>query len=172
MEDNCLGVFDKNRKFTIKAKLSKNRTFCVVMKVASHQCFSLSPDKAEWLWHMRFDHLNFRYFSFLSKGSMVKGLPQISIPDTVCKECIQSKQTRGSFQKFLPQKSSAKLKSDHSDVCGTIQIETTAEVSIHLEKEPEEVRVYPIKYRKIVGSLRYLYNTRHDLCFNVGLISR
>jgi len=97
MEGNCLSVLNKNRKLTIKAKLSKNRTFCVVMKVVSHQCFALSLDKAEWLWNMRFDHLNFKDLSLLSKGLMVKGLPQSSIPNTVCKECIQYKQTRGSF---------------------------------------------------------------------------
>jgi len=49
---------------------------------------------------------------------------------------------------------------------------TPAEVVLHLEKEPEEISVNPTKYRKIVRSLRYLCNTRLDLCFSAGLISR
>ncbi|XP_052726845.1 uncharacterized protein LOC128194777 [Vigna angularis] len=55
---------------------------------------------------------------------MVIGLPKMNIPETVCKECVQCKQTRGVFQKFLRQKSARKLEVIYSDVCGPIQVET------------------------------------------------
>ena len=41
-----------------------------------------------------------------------------------------------------------------------------------LEKETDEEPVDPTHYRKIVGCLTYLYNTRPDLNFSVGLINR
>jgi len=88
MEDNCLSVFDQERKLVIKANLSKNRTFRVVMHVVNHQCFTLTQDKAEWLGHMRFGYLNFRDLTQLCKDSMVNGLPPMQIPDTMCKECV------------------------------------------------------------------------------------
>lgn len=99
MEDNYLSVFDQNKKMAIKANLSKNRTFCVVMHAVNHKFFTLTKNKAKWLWNMSFDQLNFRYLSRLSKDSMVNGLPLMQIPDTVWRECVQCKQTRGSFKK-------------------------------------------------------------------------
>lgn len=35
----------------------------------------------------------------LSQKKMVAGLQKIDIPGTVCKECVQCKQTRGSFHR-------------------------------------------------------------------------
>jgi len=124
MEDNSLSVFDQHNRLTIKVMLSQNRTFCVVMNAVNHKCFSLTESKAEWLWHMQFGHLNFKDLSRLSKSSMVNGLPQVKIPETVCRECIQCKQTKGSFKKYLPQKTNSKLEIVYSNVCGPMQIET------------------------------------------------
>ncbi|XP_040862146.1 secreted RxLR effector protein 161-like [Glycine max] len=49
---------------------------------------------------------------------------------------------------------------------------TPTEVGLVLEKETDEELVDLTHYRKIVGCLRYLCNTRPDLNFSVGLISR
>jgi len=55
---------------------------------------------------------------------MVKDLPHIRVPKTICKECVDWKQTRNNFQEMLPQKSAAKLDIIHSDVCGPMQVDT------------------------------------------------
>ena len=49
---------------------------------------------------------------------------------------------------------------------------TPAEVNTKLEITEEEEAVDPTMYKQLVGSLRYLYNSRLDLSFVVGLISR
>ncbi|XP_047174799.1 uncharacterized mitochondrial protein AtMg00810-like [Vigna umbellata] len=49
---------------------------------------------------------------------------------------------------------------------------TPAEVGLKLEKDPEEEGVDPTEYRKMVGSLRYLCNTRPNISYSVGLVSR
>ena len=49
---------------------------------------------------------------------------------------------------------------------------TPAETGMKLEHSPDEEGVNPAVYRSIVGSLRYLCNTRPDLSFSVGVVSR
>lgn len=102
MENNSLSIFNQHKKNVVKAQLSQNRTFRVVMSVVKHQCFTASENKEEWSWHLRFGHLNFKDLSLLGQKGMVNGLPKVKVPKTVCKECVQWKQTRGSFQKILP----------------------------------------------------------------------
>lgn len=47
----------------------------------------------------------------------------------------------------------------------------TSAIGVKLEKEGDEELVDPTNFRKIVGSLRYLCNSRSDLTYSVGLIS-
>ncbi|XP_014524000.1 uncharacterized protein LOC106780253 [Vigna radiata var. radiata] len=49
---------------------------------------------------------------------------------------------------------------------------TPVEVSLKMEKDPEEEGVDPTEYWKMVGILRYLCNTRPDLSYSVCVISR
>ncbi|PNX56485.1 hypothetical protein L195_g058229, partial [Trifolium pratense] len=49
---------------------------------------------------------------------------------------------------------------------------TPMETNLKLEKNESEDAVDPTMFKKIVGSLRYLCNSRPDICFAVGLISR
>ena len=50
--------------------------------------------------------------------------------------------------------------------------ETPAEAGLWLDRDSEEDLVDATEFRRIVGALRYLCNTRPDLVFSVGLISR
>ena len=120
IEDNCLKVFDRNQKLVIQENLSQSRMFRIGMNILKHQCFATSKNKEEWLWHLRFDHLNFKDLHLLTSHKMVEGLPQIVVPNDVCKECIECKHTRGNFNKFIPTKATEKLGVIHSDVCGPI----------------------------------------------------
>ncbi|PNX67404.1 putative copia-type protein, partial [Trifolium pratense] len=47
-----------------------------------------------------------------------------------------------------------------------------AEPRSQLTKCAEEEDVDPTFYRKLIGSLRYLCNTRPDLAYSVGIASR
>ena len=46
------------------------------------------------------------------------------------------------------------------------------EPRLQLIKDTNEKDINPTLYRKLIGSLRYLSNTRHDLTYNVSIVSR
>jgi len=46
------------------------------------------------------------------------------------------------------------------------------ETNVKLVMNEEEEHVDPILFKQIVGSLRYLCNSRHDIAYAVGIISR
>ena len=50
-----------------------------------------------WLWHLRFGHLNFGGLNLLHRKGMVKGLPLIEKPDSLCEGCIYGKKHRETF---------------------------------------------------------------------------
>ncbi|XP_045791368.1 secreted RxLR effector protein 161-like [Trifolium pratense] len=49
---------------------------------------------------------------------------------------------------------------------------TPSEPRLQLTKETDERDVDAIEYRRLIGSLRYLCNTRPDIPYNVGIVSR
>ena len=50
-----------------------------------------------WLWHLRYGHLNFGPLNLFYKKRMVNGLPLIEKPDRIYESCILGKQHRESF---------------------------------------------------------------------------
>jgi len=124
LEDKSLRVFDQTQKLVIHAGFSSNRTFQVKMDTLKHQCFAAVSDKCEWLWHLKFGHLNLRDLRELGQKKMVVVIPHMCVPDEVCRECMECKQTRRKFKKGVPSKTSEKLELIHSDICGPLPVET------------------------------------------------
>eukprot|EP00253_Pinus_taeda_P014181 PITA_14181 len=85
----------RNRMFplTIKTDL-KNKEVIAAM---SQEAFQSVPKDDNWLWHLRFGHLNFAGLNLLSRKRMVRGLPLIEKQDSLCEGCILGKQHRESF---------------------------------------------------------------------------
>ncbi|KAL6320216.1 hypothetical protein AAG906_004725 [Vitis piasezkii] len=55
----------------------------------SQPCLMAEVKDPSWLLHFRYGHLNFVGLKTLQQNDMVTGLPQITIPSQVCKECVQ-----------------------------------------------------------------------------------
>src|SRR4051812_14812156 len=85
-----------------------------------HKCLSTAASRDEWMWHYRLGRLNFKDMKI---KNMVPGLPEIDIPNEVCKECVQAKQFKNSFGKDAGSKSKTILDVIYSDVCGPIQVD-------------------------------------------------
>jgi len=67
------------------------------------QCLSAtSVEEESWLWHYRYDHLNFKSLNQLNNKQMVSGLPQIQQPAKICEGYVIGKQPRKVFKTSAP----------------------------------------------------------------------
>ncbi|GAU26636.1 hypothetical protein TSUD_102440 [Trifolium subterraneum] len=82
--------------------------------------FQTTSQDESHLWHCRYGHLSFKGLNALAKREMVKGLPMIKDNQTVCSDCVVSKQHRDSFPKGTSWRATTKLELIHSDICGPI----------------------------------------------------
>eukprot|EP00253_Pinus_taeda_P026611 PITA_26611 len=71
-----------------------------------------------WLWHLRFGHINFGGLNLLNREGMLKGLPLIKKPDSLCEGCILGKQHRETFPSGKSIREKAPLEIVHSDFRG------------------------------------------------------
>ncbi|XP_058768423.1 uncharacterized mitochondrial protein AtMg00810-like [Vicia villosa] len=62
---------------------------------------------------------------------------------------------------------SKKLEMEHCNV-----VITSTEPQLQFLKNGDEQNVNPTQYRRLIGSLRYLCNTRLNLAFSVNIVSR
>eukprot|EP00253_Pinus_taeda_P032692 PITA_32692 len=129
-------VFFKNDVYTImditpskrciaEVKMTRNRMFPLriraylknkeVIAAVTQEAFQSVPNDENWLWHLRFGHLSFGGLNLLSRKGMVRGLPLIEKPDSLCEGCILGKQHRESFPSGKSIRAKTPLKIVHSD---------------------------------------------------------
>eukprot|EP00253_Pinus_taeda_P012184 PITA_12184 len=90
-----------SKRCIAKVKMTRNRMFPLTIRAdlknknevaaVTQEAFQSVPKDENWLWHLRFRHLNFGGLNLLSRKGMVKGLPLIEKPDSLCEGCILGK---------------------------------------------------------------------------------
>eukprot|EP00253_Pinus_taeda_P008514 PITA_08514 len=114
----------RNRMFPLRIRADlRNKN---VIAAVTQEAFQSVPKDENWLWHLRFGHLNFGGLNLLSRKRMVKGLPLIEKPDSLCEGCILGKQHRESFPSGKSIRGKAPLEIIHSDLCGPMQAASLA----------------------------------------------
>ena len=81
----------------------------------TQEAFQSEPNDENWLWHLRFGHLNFGGLNLLNTKGMVRGLPLIEKLDSLCEGCILRKQHRECFPSEKSVRAEAPLEIVHSD---------------------------------------------------------
>eukprot|EP00253_Pinus_taeda_P023123 PITA_23123 len=103
----------RNRMFPLRIRANlKNKE---VIAAVTQEAFQSVPKDENWLWHLRFGHLNFGGLNLLSRKRMVRGLLLIEKPDSLCEGCILGKQHRESFPSGESIRAKAPLDIVHSD---------------------------------------------------------
>lgn len=74
-----------------------------------------------WLWNLRFGHMNFGGLNLLHRKGMVKGLPLIEKMDSLCEGCILGEQHSETFRAGKSIRAKAPLEIVHSDLCGPME---------------------------------------------------
>ena len=121
LRNKHLTVTDARGKMIIRVEMARNRMFPLTIHHDTPRCLSAVIDDKDWLWHLRFGHLNFESLKQLGNKKMVKGLPNIQHPNEICESCVLSKQHRHSFGKQFDWRASKPLELIHTDVCGPLR---------------------------------------------------
>ncbi|KAL5823840.1 hypothetical protein ACOSQ4_021740 [Xanthoceras sorbifolium] len=80
----------KNKHVT-EVKITKNRMFPLPLQSEIIHSFSAIVMETNWLWHLRFGHLNFNGLRILANKEMVIGFPLLENSNHLCKGCILGK---------------------------------------------------------------------------------
>ena len=109
-----------NRMFPLKlnADLKGKRNNVAVV---TQEVFQKEVKDENWLWHLRFGHLNFGGLNLLHRKGMVKGLALIKKLESLCEGCILGKQHRENFPSGKSIRENAPLEIIHSYLCGPVQ---------------------------------------------------
>ena len=95
-EDDVCTIMDKppSKQFISQVKMKRNRMFPLKMRVdlkkgdaiatVTQETYQREAKDENWLWHLRFGHLNFGGLNLLHMKEMVKGLPLIEKTDSLC----------------------------------------------------------------------------------------
>ena len=73
-----------------------------------------------WIWHLRYDHLNVKSLYSLGKDKMLSSLSLIKQPNKFREACLLGKQHRKPFQNSIIKKASSLLELVYSKVCGPL----------------------------------------------------
>jgi hypothetical protein len=89
----------------------------VLNEIGKESC-CLGKENESWLWHKRMGHMHFDNLVKINRKEAVREIPEISKPmNTLCKHCLQGKQTRTKF-KSKEYSTKKPLEIVHTDLCG------------------------------------------------------
>ncbi|KAL0537088.1 hypothetical protein IC582_026058 [Cucumis melo] len=121
MKDYSLLIRDNHDKINAKVQMTKNRMFLLNIQTDVARCLKSCLKDPNWIWHLRFGHLNFDGLRLLARKNMVKGLPYVKLPDQLCEGCLHGKQSRKSFPQESSWRARRPLELVHTDLCGPIK---------------------------------------------------
>lgn len=130
IQDQECGLCHREKGLILNSAMTINRMFVINARMMAQEpiCFKASSEDTTHLWHCRYGHLSCSGLKTLKPGNMVRGLPQLTAPTKLCKDCITGKQQREIIPKRSNYRPSQILQLVHSDLCGPITPESSSEM--------------------------------------------
>ena len=114
-------LLDDKGNLTGSGKQRKGNLF--YLDLGKRSCFITQVEES-WLWHKRLCHVNFDNLVKISKNRRVRGIPSLRKPNMgLCKNCQIGKMGKTSFKR-KNYHSKEVLELVHTELCGTIGIES------------------------------------------------
>lgn len=98
VKDYNLFINDDKRILITKVKISNNRMFPLNIQNDITKYLMTCYKDISCLWHLRFEHLNFRELELLYKKNMVKVLPCITTLINIAKDDYEGRNSEKAFQ--------------------------------------------------------------------------
>ena len=127
IENGVCTIKGVNDKLITMVQMMKNRMFPLTLQTKNLLSFQAMMKNTNWLWHLRFGHLNFRGLKLLVQKKMVTGMPLIDSPDRPCEGCLVGKQHRESFPVGKARRAKQPLELVHTDICGPVEVESVGQ---------------------------------------------
>ena len=127
IENGICTIRGVNNKLITTVQMTKNRMFPMTLQTKNLLSFQAMMKDNNWLWHLRYGHLNFRGLKLLVQKRMVTGMPLIECPDRPCEGCLVGKQHRESFPVGKARRAKQLLELVHTDICGPIEVESVGQ---------------------------------------------
>jgi GAG-pre-integrase domain len=121
MKDRSLYLRDKSNRLITQVEMGTDRMFKLNLVNIEATCLKTCVEEKDWLWHLRFGHINFGGLKEIASKKMVHGLPLVDSPDKFCEGCVIGKHPRSSFPKVAEYRAKNPLELVHTDICGLIQ---------------------------------------------------
>jgi hypothetical protein len=77
IEGGVMKIRDVEHRLLVKVLQPTNRLYVLDVELASPVCLAAKWSESNWLWHVRFGHLNFPTLRKLARDGMLRGLPKI-----------------------------------------------------------------------------------------------
>ena len=120
MGEGKITIFNPFGQLFTEVHRSSGKLYLLKLSIVDQCLITTEATPKDWIWHSRFGHLNFHTLKEISTKKFVEGLPPISIPSKVCRNCIAGKHHRTSFHKKSAFRAIESLELIHMDICGPI----------------------------------------------------
>ena len=124
MGEGKLTIFNPDGFLFAEMHRSSGRLYLLKLSIVDQCLITTEATPEDWIWHSRFGHLNFHTLKEMSTKKSVEGLPPISIPNKLCRNCIAGKHHRTSFPKNSAFRATEPLELIHMDIYGPISPST------------------------------------------------